>query len=218
MWARIAVFLVAALLLAAAGGAWFGHMLIRQAPQSPAARAADAPLPVTDLGGSARVPEPPQPRVDGSLGVPTRVSRGGSQNVPLVSVLEDDNRAIALSTTSTSPEAQQSEQDLFSRGPTDFTIATVQAQPPQAQRDERFTRERPALPPELAFAVARPAEEPAGPPAWQQSLRASLARCGRQSFFSEEECEQRLRVQYCDPNGGWGRVPECPASQRNVRY
>lgn len=220
MWARITIFLAVALLAAAAGGLWLGQMLASQAPQGPLHQVAEASLPVTGAhsGGAPIIPEAPQPRVDGTLGIPARSPVAAGAQVPLVSVLEDADPAIALSS-----DAGEFGADT---GGLDNLIATLTGNPaagatgahlPPIPTPPPPQAGRPDLPPELAFAVARPAEE-APIPAWQRALRVSLGRCSSQNFFSPAECEQRLRVQYCEPNGGWGRVAECPASMRNIRY
>lgn len=217
MWARISIFLVAALLVAAAAGAFFGHMLVASAPFSP--ETDDRPsTPIAQVGadGQAYVPEPPQPLVDGSLGVPARQT--ASELVPLVSVLEaNENPGISMSTARTddldSLMARLQTTGPIGPGNSGIPVPTVDGQP------NGGAPARGELPPDLAFAIAQPAEPaPAAVPAWQQALRDSLGRCGRQRFFSEAECEQRLRVQYCEPNGGWGNVAECPAAARNTRF
>ncbi|GAA5235923.1 hypothetical protein FOZ76_26195 [Verticiella sediminum] len=214
MWARISLSLLAALLLAAAAGAWLGQLLVQGAPFGPATPGpGDTTTQISRVGtdGQAQVPEPPQPRVDGTLGVPSRGALTSGQTVPLVSVLEQENRGIAVSGSQPAPDIGAFVANLEGQrqGPGQFNVAPVETGAADAggQRAE--------LPPELAFAVARPADEPARP-AWQESLSASLGRCASQRFFSPAECEQRLRMQYCEPNGGWGRVPECPAGTRNA--
>lgn len=216
MWARITIFLAVALLAAAAGGLWLGQLLASHAPQSPVQQVTQATLPVTGLGanGAPAIPEAPQPRVDGTLGIPARSPVAGGAHVPLVSVLDDEAPAISLSSDGDGSVVDTSGLDgliaslngdnVVHASGSIVTVNTPAAQPSQRE-----------LPPELAFAVARPAEDV---PAWQRALRASLGRCSSQRFFSPAECEQRLRVQYCEPNSGWGQVAECPASQRNVRY
>lgn len=218
MWARLSLFLLAALASAVAVGAWLGHRLVQDAPFGPGVSgtpAETAPFArIADAAGQTRVPEPPQPRVDGTLGVPVRGAAPG-QSVPLVSLLEQENRGIAVSSSRPAPDLGNFiaglEAPRQSQG-AEFAVAPVDAgaAPPQG---------RPELPPELAFAVARPADDtppPASRPAWQQSLGDSLGRCSIQRFFTPAECEQRLRIQYCEPNGGWGRVPECPAHLRSA--
>jgi hypothetical protein len=45
-------------------------------------------------------------------------------------------------------------------------------------------------------------------------LRAAIANCAREGFFTRFACDQRARSQYCD--GNWGDVPECPKGDRAV--
>src|SRR5690606_25438708 len=109
MWARISIFLVAALMVAAAGGAWFGHLLVQKAPKSPVpAVAGSAPIAIGLNGGA--VPEPPQPLMDGSLGIPERAPLIPVPEAPLVSILDDKN--LAISASSSSSQARSGEDDL----------------------------------------------------------------------------------------------------------
>lgn len=213
MWARISIFLVAALIAATAGGAWMGYVLNQQAPRSPTAAAADAVTTQAIQGqGDNAIPEPPQPRVDGSLGVPVRTPALQMDSVPMVSILEDENLNIAASAAA---PAGQDDLEALLRRADNFPIPGLD---PVAPQPPAQAPQRAELPPELAFAVALPADAPAPGPAWRETLRASLARCDTQRYFSKRECEQRLRIQHCDPNSGWGQVPECPSYLRNTRY
>lgn len=214
MWARISIFLVAALIAATAGGAWMGYMLNQQAPQSAAPAAADMTTTQAIAGhGDNIIPEPPQPRVDGSLGVPVRNPAQQLEGIPLVSILEDDD--LSISASAAAPVPKDDLEALLQRA-NNFPVPGLDPAPAPPPAQAPLTRAE--LPPELAFAVALPADAPAPAPAWRETLRASLARCDTQRYFSKRECEQRLRIQHCDPNSGWGQVPECPAYLRNTRY
>lgn len=234
MWARISIFIVAALMVAAAGGAWFGHLLVQQAPKSPVPAAAGSTPIAIGLNGGQMIPEPPQPLLDGSLGVPERAPAIPVPEAPLVSILDDENVPIRVSSASPRTESEDDLEALLLRennflpnhgaagngvagaAPSGSTGMVAQAAPPPQPAPRRDGE----LPPELAFAVALPADAPppSSTPAWLGNLRASLARCATQRYFSQSECEQRLRLQHCEPNRGWGQVPECPAYLRNTRF
>lgn len=91
-WQRTRFFLLLAIfpVAAAVGGVVFGQWLAMRAPvdQSAAAAAAAANGPVDlrglPLANGSGVPEPPQPRMDGSRGVPSRVA-ATSKPIPVVS-------------------------------------------------------------------------------------------------------------------------------------
>ena len=51
--------------------------------------------------------------------------------------------------------------------------------------------------------------EPRG--SWLDALKAELQRCAGLSFFDRPDCAWAARMQYCEPNQGWGTVKECPA-------
>jgi hypothetical protein len=230
MWARISIFIVAALMLAAAGGAWFGHMLVQQAPKSPVpAASGSTPIAIGLNGG--QIPEPPQPRLDGSLGVPERAPAIPVPDAPLVSILDDENVPIPVSSASSGSGSKEDDLEALLLRESNFlsNSGVANPAPPPASAGMSQPAPQPAprrdgeLPPELAFAVALPADAPApgsanSTPAWLGNLRASLSRCSTQRYFSQSECEQRLRLQHCEPNRGWGQVPECPAYLRNTRF
>lgn len=237
MWARISIFIVAALMVAAAGGAWFGHLLVQQAPKSPVpAAAGSTPIAIGLNGG--QIPEPPQPLLDGSLGIPERTPAIPVPEAPLVSILDDENVPIRVSSASSTSRSSGDddlealllrENNFLSNsgaagngvaGVTPQDSAGMVAQAAPAAPPQPAPRRDGELPPELAFAVALPADAPppSSTPAWLGNLRASLARCTTQRYFSQNECEQRLRLQHCEPNRGWGQVPECPAYLRNTRF
>lgn len=224
MWGRITLFLGAALVASLVAGAWFGHLLVKNAPVSPVAAATDATLSIGAGEDQRRIPEPPQPLMDGSIGIPVRNATPDFGAVPLVAT------DAAASATDAEIEGAPAPGSIAAEPHDAASVfnALANAEMPSGNKFEVAEVEAPAatapgetashLPPELAFAVALPAEPQQAAPAWQGSLRAALGRCGSQRFFSPDECEQRLRIQYCDPNGGWGRIPECPAGMRNVRY
>jgi len=225
MWARISIFIVAALMVAAAGGAWFGHMLVQQAPKSPVpAASASTPIAIGLNGG--QIPEPPQPRLDGSLGIPERSPAIPVPEAPLVSILDDANVPIPVSSASSRSGPKQDDLEALLLRESNFLPNNGAPNPPptaSAGMSQPAPRRDGELPPELAFAVALPADAPApgsanSTPAWLGNLRASLSRCSTQRYFSPNECEQRLRLQHCEPNRGWGQVPECPAYLRNTRF
>jgi hypothetical protein len=67
-------------------------------------------------------------------------------------------------------------------------------------------------PPAPAPVVVPPVQEAPPPDRWQV-MADTIARCGREGFFSRVVCEQRVRLQYCD--GYWGQVAQCPSNVNN---
>lgn len=227
MWGRIAIASLAAFAVSAAGGVWLGNWLGAQAPQSVASLEAQGAgtIGLTDGSQGAQVPEPPQPRMDGTRGTPPRPADIFANAPPLVSVLEDANAEISLS--STVPPAPDELATMFGQGPgvgfpdTPGTsglptnaysdVATVNLDPPAPVAPQPFDPSN-GLP--LQYAPALPADAPQTPAApasadWQAALRNGLAACEQQGFFSRPSCRQQVRATYCTPNQAWDRVPEC---------
>lgn len=98
MWGRISIFLVAALVASLVAGVWFGQVLSRNAPLNPGAQLEDERAMRQAIGGDTalRVPEPPQPRVDGTIGVPVRAHM--DESVQLVSAAEASDSEISITT------------------------------------------------------------------------------------------------------------------------
>lgn len=227
MWGRIAIASLAAFAISAAGGVWLGNWLGAQAPQSVAAATVQesGSIGLTHSDTAAQVPEPPQPRMDGTRGTPPRPAAVFANAPPLVSVLEDPDAEISLSATV--PPAPDELATLFGQGPgVGFPdspapsglptnaygdVATVNLDPPAPVAPQPFDPSN-GLP--LQHTPALPADAPLDPPPtaavdWQTALRNGLAACEQQGFFSRPGCRQQVRATYCTPNQAWGRVAEC---------
>lgn len=205
MWMRIALFLLICAAVAGAAGAWLGHSLVQSAPAFETRdEERDEIQRLADVG----VPEAPQPRVDGTLGVPARQDHDGLP--ALVSALDGPDPGIALSTVEAPPP-----ETLAARRPADPARTSI----PGLGDESPFghgQRVNPAdLPPELAFAVALPADAPASDSrSWQDHLNAALAECDTRGFFGRFGCHDNVREQYCTPHDAWGKVAACPTNLR----
>jgi hypothetical protein len=188
-------------------GVSFGLWLSWNAPVE---RAAEAPVPVAQgRPGEAPVaavdqqtylPEPPQPRVDGSRGVPSRPVRPNDP-VPMVSAASEPQPDTLISTIA--PDLQ----------------ALTPPGPGEAPETPRMIVQQPSS--QVATVVAGAngaAEVPRGNPAqepWVQALRTELARCASQGMVSRVLCNEQARWKYCNTDNRWGRIPECPATGNN---
>lgn len=202
MWRGILIFLAALWTLSAVAGVWLGQALTESAPllldtETDATRKAA-------MGSVlAGLPEPPQPRMDGTLGLVNRDPIVQQADVELVSALQNTASSVSMSTIVVDPAA-----------PGTADPARILA---GLDGGARAPDEASLVVPGLnAMVGGMPPPAPAAPD-WLGQLRTGLAGCGNHARFSPPECEQRLRQQYCTPNNGWGQVPECPGFLQNLR-
>ncbi len=203
-------FIFAILLIAAGASAWgglkFGDWLVAHGPVAPPppAHAELSATPVLDANGLPYTARPPQPLVNGTLGVPDTASQSKWQLAD--TSIEDmtANPAIHVATTTISMDqarmladggqgslngiADVSGLGLGSDGNANQPLQPVEMVPP---------------PPPPAPTVNNQA--------WQASLRQDLQACSAKSFFNRPSCAWAARNKYCEPNKAWGRVPDCPA-------
>ena len=178
-----------------------GEWLVESAPsvvnRSISSNSKD-PQPVLDADGKPYAAQPPQPLVDGTLGVPKAMSETQWQ-ISEVSVVDlQDGSMRTLDTVSGLPP-----------GPADVATVDVANAPTPASQSQRAT-------PPAPNAAAKPAVKPPAPPAanpveWLQSLRKEISQCESLGFFQRPACVQNARNRYCNPNNAWGKVAECPA-------
>ncbi len=206
-WRVLIVFLMLAAVASWHGGVELGNWLVTRAPETVASVAdkLDTTLKL-DANGRPITAQPPQPRIDGTLGIPREL-------VPIEWAIE----AIAADDFDTDPDAMKIDQDddneqagegseaadakrLASDSklpvrPPDFGVIKETA-PPVSQRPVA-----PPVPPGITVTVI----------SWQQSLKKELDQCANVSFFQRPTCLQNVRNKYCAPNDAWGKTADCPA-------
>ena len=214
--------LVVTLLLALGASAWagiqLGDWLVQHAPQA-------APPPGQnennqerlDADGKPYVAQPPQPRVDGTLGVPEKAA-ATNWEVATVSLFDTVNDpSITLSRSGVTP------------GHAAELAAHAKSSLPGADENDALDSMAPAGTPSTGGAimasssfgggsfvqnsqmpVTGSAPAAAGGGNWLQSLQQELAQCAHQGFFDRQTCAWNARNRYCGPNQAWGRVAECP--------
>ncbi|MCD0505052.1 hypothetical protein [Bordetella petrii] len=215
-WRVLFATILLALGAAAWGGIQLGDWLVAHAPKAapaPGQENSASKEPILDADGRPYVAQPPQPRVDGTLGVPDKPA-GETWTVSTVSLFDTNtDPSVRLSRDNISMDearelAAASDVPLPS-GPSDVTTLDLQALPPTTN----------TLPPadQQAYVVNPPVTMPnntAGPAqqqgAWQDALRSELAQCANKGFFERPTCSWNARNKYCGPNRGWGTIAECP--------
>jgi len=214
-WRVLFATLLLGLGAAAWGGIQLGDWLVAHAPKATAAPGQESLVsqePILDANGKPYVAQPPQPRVDGTLGVPDKPS-GESWTVSTVSLFDtttdpsvhisrdnismDEARELAASSAVPLPS-----------GTSDVTTLDLQSLPPTT-----------TVPPpdQQAYAVNPPVtmpnapnQAPADSGAWKEALQRELAHCANQGFFERPTCSWNARNKYCGPNRAWGTIAECP--------
>lgn len=238
-WRVLFAVLLLAVGAAAFGGIQLGDWLVAHAPQATPAPGQEeteaSQQPVLDANGRPYVAQPPQPRVDGSLGVPEKPA-GSDWAIPTVSLFDTvTDPSVQISRTNVSQEqarqlAANSDVPLPSGG-SDVTTLDLQSlgnqgtgvQPTAQQPQQAVAPIRPAPGVSMnqqpmgqasaPMAVGQPAQSAVpqnNPGNWQELLRRELAQCSNQGFFERPTCSWNARNKYCAPNRAWGAIPECP--------
>lgn len=161
---------------------------------APVPRQGSAEAPVAQIDAGVFVPEPPQPRLDGTRGVPRRLVQPTAP-VPLVSALDQPPPDTVLSAIMPDPEAILPPYDPATE------LAPAQQVPRPASQITTV---------DATSATPAPAVE-----GWMVALRTDLQRCMSQSAVSRGICQEQAQWKHCSNNNGWGRIPECPATGQN---
>lgn len=225
-WRFLLVVLLLALGASAFGGMRLGDWLVEHAPPSTPAPGQDenGTQPVLDANGRAFVAQPPQPRVDGTLGIPDKPAdlKWNVQMVSLFDTVKDPSVLLSKSgmTAEQAREVAAAAQTTLPSGGSD--VSTLDLMPPvpaapvappirgQISVSSGYGgAELMQQAPQMAYAQARPAPA-AGANGWQGALRQELAQCANAGFFERPTCSWNARNKYCAPNQAWGSIAECP--------
>jgi hypothetical protein len=207
-WRVLIVFLVLAAVASWQGGVQLGNWLVTRAPDTVASVAdKDNKILKFDALGRPITAQPPQPRIDGTLGVPRELD-------PIEWAIE----AVTAEDFETDPNRMKVEGD----DDDDEGTASEGSETADARRLARNAKERSDNPANSA-GTSDSARRPAAPPvppgitvtvtSWQQSLKQELEQCGKLGFFQRPTCLQTARNKYCAPNEAWGKAADCPARQ-----
>ena len=221
-WRLLFLTLLLAFGAAAFGGLQLGDWLVAHAPvaaPAPGQDAADPERVVLDANGKPFVAQPPQPLVDGTLGVPAQPSATAWQ-VPTVSLFEtvsDPKVNIARDRLSASEAQELAEVTAdLPAGPADVVTIDL-AEPGEGSRPQPLPGQPPltAMQPMGGTPVpapqqATPTPAPAGGQDWRGALRNELQHCASLGFFERPSCSWNARNKYCAPNRAWGTIAECP--------
>jgi hypothetical protein len=209
-WRVLIVFLMLAAVASWQGGMQLGNWLVTRAPDT-VASVADKDFKTLKLDALGRPipPQPPQPRIDGTLGVPREVlpiewaieaitAADFDTDPNSMKVEGDEDDEALVSEGSETADAKRFAQDSAGRSGTANITANLSSTSGSAQRPAA-----PPVPPGITVTVI----------SWQQSLKQELEQCSKVGFFQRPTCLQTARNKYCAPNNAWGRTPDCPSRQ-----
>lgn len=221
-------FLFAVLVLAAGASAWggirLGDWMIGHAPQASANATVNqgsawSDQPVLDANGKPYVAQPPQPRVDGTLGVPDQPpAQDWSSRPP--SLFDETAPGVQVSRNAVTPDQAQAAADLNNAGlpagasdVTTLDLGATPALPPSNGPLPPLVNGNISHAPLIAQAppLTAPSAQPAAPGNWQTALHREVEQCSSQSFFQRPTCIWAARNKYCAPNHAWGSVDDCPS-------
>ena len=212
-WRVLIVFLMLAAVGSWQGGVQLGNWLVTRAPDT-IASVADKDyktLPLDALGRPITA-QPPQPRIDGTLGVPRELDPiewaieavtdeyfETDPNRMKVESDVDDNDESKVREGSETADARRLAQDSTQRS--DRAGTSTNTSPSQSTTSNSAQRpSAPPVPPGITVTVI----------SWQQSLKQELEQCAKVGFFQRPTCLQFARNKYCAPNDAWGKVADCP--------
>lgn len=213
-WRVLIVFLVLAAVASWQGGVQLGNWLVTRAPDTIASVAdKDYRTLKLDANGRPITALPPQPRMDGTLGVPRDIEpiewaietiaaddfEIDPNRMKVEGDEDEDHDGGKVAEGSETADARRLAQDNFQR--TDAATAAANTRSTTAGSAQRPAA--PPVPPGITVTVI----------SWQQSLKQELEQCAKVGFFQRPTCLQSARTKYCTPNNAWGRTADCPARQ-----
>jgi len=192
-WRVLIVFLMLAAVASWQGGVQLGNWLVTRAPDTVASVAdKDYKTLQRDANGRLITAQPPQPRIDGTLGVPRElpliewaieaVTADDFETDPNRMKVEgdDDDDEGKVREGSETADARRLAQDSFQRS--DSTTTVSNTQPTTSGSAQRPAA--PPVPPGITVTVI----------SWQQSLKQELEQCTKVGFFQRPTCLQTART------------------------
>lgn len=201
-WRSLIIFFLLLFAASAWGGYLLGNWLIKHGPTkvpSVAMYEDVSTMPVLGADGKPFKAQPPQPLVNGRLGIPEEDPEPLDWQLEQAYDLFREAPPISLATT---PISMSEAIRITNRADNDGLqgIASLgKIQPIEA--------DEPPPPP------SQDVVETDGMPLqgnWQALLQEELDACQNVGFFKRPSCSWDARNKYCGPNNAWGQVPNCP--------
>lgn len=217
-WRVLIIFLLIAALASWQGGIQLGEWLVSRAPETVAStsRPKDSNEQMLDANGKPFTAQPPQPRIDGTLGTPrertlidwqvTNTLATQFNEDPESMKIDIDGQLIGYAGEG-GYERRDHELSAGGKGlpQGQDDITTLDVTSTRQNADASSTRSTP---------VTNTAPARSTQPVqltWQQKLKTDLDQCATQGFFQRPTCIQNARNRYCAPNNAWGKHPDCPS-------
>ncbi len=217
-WRALIIFLLLAAVASWQGGMQLGEWLVERAPESIASASGskDDKAQLLDANGKPFTAQPPQPRIDGTLGVPRETAPVEWTITPVIATLTDEGSTTMAVDGEGNYERRDSE------------LAAGGAELAQAQNDvatldvgipkPETTRSSGSDPGTQQNSRNAQAADPTKAPvvtiiSWQQNLKKEIELCGNLGFFQRPTCIQNARNKFCAPNNAWGKTTDCPARE-----
>ncbi|VFR17390.1 putative exported protein [plant metagenome] len=218
-WRLLILILLLAAGGAALGGMQLGEYLVARAPVAAPAPGEDDNDPdrvVLDANGKPYTAQPPQPRVDGTLGVPDQPA-DTKWEVPTVSLFDTTTNPDVLISRNRLNANEVRELASASRGlpagPQDVVTIDV-ARPGEGSHAPLMSGQQPAQPFVVSQAASQAApdnpQQAATAAGWEGEFRRAMDQCANTGFFERPTCAWNARNKYCAPNNAWGKVDGCP--------
>lgn len=200
-WRSLIIFFLLLFGASAWGGYVLGNWLIEHGPtKAPSVAMYEdiSTMPTLGADGKPFKAQPPQPLVDGRLGIPETPEPTPWQLEQAYNLFQE-SPPIALATTPismseairiTSRDDHGGLQGIASLG-TLQPIEAGEAPPPPSQ--------------DIVETGTLPNQGN-----WQAQLQAELNACQNVGFFKRPSCAWEARNKYCGPHNAWGQVPNCP--------
>lgn len=208
-WRILFLVLIVAGIAAWQGGIHLGTWLVAQAPLSVASAPSSGPSALLDANGKPLTPPPPQPRIDGTLGVPREMAPIEWAIEAVIASYEDANSSGKKSDDDDDNDDDDDENREKSSERRDYEASAAGRGLPTGPRD--IATVDLGLPGFAAGAKPQPTP-PVNTGTWQQALKKDLEQCAKQGFFQRPSCIQNARNKHCAPNNAWGKVSDCPAT------
>ena len=215
-WRILFLVLIVAGIAAWQGGIHLGTWLVAQAPLSVASTPSTSPSALLDANGKPLTPPPPQPRIDGTLGVPREMAPIEWAIEAVIASYEDANSRGKNSDDDDDDDDDDEDKEKSSER-RDYEASAAGRGLPTGPRDIATI--------DLGLPGVGPGAKPQPTPsantgsipaplggAWQQALKKDLEQCAKQGFFQRPSCIQNARNKHCAPNNAWGKVSDCPAT------
>lgn len=223
-WRALIIFLLLAAVASWQGGVQLGEWLVARAPESiaSASNPKDSKDQVLDANGKPFTAQPPQPRIDGTLGVPKeRAPVEWTITAVIAEVSDTGNTAMEVDGEG---NYERRDHELaaggaeLAQGITDVATVDVATNTAKTNSPASQPRTEKSAPPTVDGIRTSTNTDPTVAPvitvySWPQNLKKEIEQCNSLGFFQRPTCVQNARNKFCAPNNAWGKTADCPARE-----